>query len=390
MPNEVTEPISIAPGIHWVGKRQPGEVFYANPYLRVFRGNVNGKDRTFNMLIDPGSSSDFAVVRAKVSSVIGGMNRVSAIFINHQDPDVGSSSAMILSKHAPKASIVCSEETWRLIVHFNLPRERLVATNGREKGFRTPTGQTVIPVPTPYCHFVGATALYDPETRVLFSGDLFGGLTDTEAEGIWGDETDWTGMRAFHQTFMPNGAAVKNAMRIVRELDPPPLIIAPQHGRVISEDFIPYFIDKLDNLSCGIDNLEDRNATAETINAWNSVVRRIMTLATSVLGDDLERALKSMKSDEELGEYCDLSGGIPEIKSMGRSATERIVQLLTLRASSSASNIVKYEAIAAAEDVDLPAPQVQLEEGGGDTDDETLVAEADGNSGDDDFSGSLE
>lgn len=367
------EPISIAPGVHWVGKRQKGEVFFSNPYLRVFQGSIDGRERTFSMLIDPGSSSDFPVVRAKVDSIIGGIKRLSAIFINHQDPDVGSSANVIMAKHSPKASIVCSEETWRLIVHFNLPRDRMVATNGREKGFRTPTGHIIVPVPTPFCHFVGCTALYDPETRVLFSGDLFGSLTDTKAEGLWGDKSDWAGMRAFHQAFMPTGVAVRNAMKTIRALDPPPLIIAPQHGRLIQEEHIEFFINKLENLPCGVDNIEDRNASPETINAWNSVLRRIISTAGSTLGSSIAEAYETMKVDEELAEYCDMSGHAPEIKSMGRAATERIIHILTSISSKSASNIIKYEAISAAEEMDLPTPQIQIEEVG---DEDTLVSDS--------------
>ena len=62
--SEIMVPVEIAPGTYWVGKRDPHSIFHANPYLRVFRGTdaQTGRPNQFNLLIDPGSRSDFAVV----------------------------------------------------------------------------------------------------------------------------------------------------------------------------------------------------------------------------------------------------------------------------------------------------------------------------------------
>ncbi|MCA9579305.1 MAG: hypothetical protein KC668_27945, partial [Myxococcales bacterium] len=192
------ESVEIADGTFWVGKRAEGGVFHANPYLRTFRGRADGgRESAFHVLIDPGSSSDFTFVHTKVSGLIGGLDKLSALFINHQDPDVGASASIIMARYAPKASILCSEDTWRLIVHGNLPRDRFMATERFANGIKLPTGQRLLPVPSPFCHFRGAVMLYDPQTRVLFSGDLFGGLTDGNDLRLDADESDWAGIRAF-------------------------------------------------------------------------------------------------------------------------------------------------------------------------------------------------
>ena len=67
-------PVEIAPETFWVGKRDPGNIFYANPYLRRFRGMdpKTQRNNEFNLLIDPGSSSDFSTMHTKVTSLIGG------------------------------------------------------------------------------------------------------------------------------------------------------------------------------------------------------------------------------------------------------------------------------------------------------------------------------
>src|SRR5512140_1248509 len=93
-------PVEIAPETFWVGKREPGGIFFANPFLRRFRGvDPQTQQQTeFSLLIDPGSSSDFSPSHTQVVSLIGGMDRLSALFINHQDPDVGSSAAIISAR----------------------------------------------------------------------------------------------------------------------------------------------------------------------------------------------------------------------------------------------------------------------------------------------------
>src|SRR5690606_4685038 len=102
----------------------------------------------------------------------------------------------------------------------NLPRARFLATDKFLNGLRLPTGHRVVPVPSPFCHFRGAVMMYDPETRVLFSGDLFGGLTDAQAQGLWADESDWPGMRAFHQLYMPTNTALARTVQAIRALQP--------------------------------------------------------------------------------------------------------------------------------------------------------------------------
>jgi len=119
------KPVKIADGTFWVGMRKPNSVFFANPYLRVFEG----QGQRHSLLVDPGSSSDLSMVRAKTTSVLGDLDKLSLIFINHQHPDVGSSSPTLLGPSAKKTVHVTSQDTWRLTVHSNLPRHPLVPTD---------------------------------------------------------------------------------------------------------------------------------------------------------------------------------------------------------------------------------------------------------------------
>jgi len=361
---ELVSPIEIAPDTYWVGKRDPKSIFHANPYLRIFRGQgPNGGPLTqFNLLVDPGSSSDFAVVSSKVTSLLGGMNKLSALFINHQDPDVGSSSQVISARYAPHAAILCSEATWRLVMHLNLPKDRFIDTDRYPDGCRLPTGHVIVPVPSPFCHFRGAVMLYDPLTRVLFSGDLFGGLTVEGAVGIWADESDWSGMRAFHQTYMPTTRALARVVARIRALTPPVEIIAPQHGRLLRGAILQRCLERIATLPVGLDVMED-DASPDVLAAWNSVMRRVIETAKMLLGS---AALEGLRVSDMLADTIRVDDQNVTVTSLGRWTVGTAVGVLTAGQPPEVANPIKLEAIAAAEQLDLPCPDLHIDDSEGD------------------------
>lgn len=355
-------PVEIAPDTFWVGKRDPGNIFYANPYLRRFRGTdpKTGRPNEFNLLIDPGSSSDFAQVSTKVTSLIGGLDRLSAVFINHQDPDVGSSASIISARYAPKAGILCSEDTWRLIVHQNLPRGRFIATEKFSHGLNVPTGHRLLPVPSPFCHFRGAVMLYDPETRVLFTGDLFGGITDVNAQGLWADESDWNGIRAFHQIYMPVNLALQRVVATIRQLEPGVEIIAPQHGRLIRGPLLQTFLDRMEKLPVGLDIMDEAQDRSH-LQAWNAVMERVLTLARGYLGGSVDEKLLG---STELTETARMQNGQVSIQRLGRWTVEHVVELLCRGEPPEISGPIMMEATTAAAEYNLPTPHLDIEGNG--------------------------
>jgi glyoxylase-like metal-dependent hydrolase (beta-lactamase superfamily II) len=352
-------PVEIAPDTFWVGKRDPGSIFYANPYLRRFRGMdpKTGRPNEFNLLIDPGSSSDFSTVSTKVTSLIGGLDRLSAVFINHQDPDVGSSASIISARYAPKAGILCSEDTWRLIVHQNLPRGRFIATEKFSHGLNVPTGHQLLPVPSPFCHFRGAVMLYDPETRVLFTGDLFGGVTDVNAQGLWADESDWSGIRAFHQIYMPVNLALQRVVATIRKLTPAVEIIAPQHGRLIRGPLLQTFLDRMEKLPVGLDIMDEAQDRSH-LQAWNAVLERVLTLARGYLGGSVDEKLLG---STELAETAKVDNGQVSIQRLGRWTVEHIVELLCHGEPPEIAGPIMMEATSAAAEYNLPTPHLDIE-----------------------------
>jgi glyoxylase-like metal-dependent hydrolase (beta-lactamase superfamily II) len=350
--------VEVAPSSYWVGNRPEKSIFFANPYLRVFLGRDNqGQPVQFNLLIDPGSSNDFATVQAKVGSIIGGVKNISAVFINHQDPDVGSATTLLLGRYAPKAKIICSEDTWRLIQHFNLPRDRFISTDKYPNGFRLPTGHLLIPVPSPFCHFAGAVMLYDPETQILYTGDLFGGLTDANAEGMFADESDWVGMRAFHQIYMPTQRALARVINDIRQIQPPVKMLVPQHGRIIREEMLDFFMKRLESLPVGLDLLEEKD---DPIDAWNSVLRRVINTARQMIPGEYKDRLGTA---EELQGVLVWENNEPKLTRSGRWAVERVVDHLIVGLPPWLSDPIKMEAVIASEELQVPTPNISMDDG---------------------------
>ncbi|MFO0555905.1 MAG: protein kinase [Polyangiaceae bacterium] len=341
--------IEVAPGTFWVGKRDPQAIFHANPYLLTL-------ERDQNLIIDPGSSSDFAVVSAKVAQR-GGLGSLTGMFFNHQDPDVCSSASMISNRYAAHAAIYCSDATWRLIVHQNLPRNRFVDTERYAQGFKIGS-RTLIPIPSPFCHFRGATMLYDPETRVLFSGDLFGGLTEPSAKTLWADESDWAGIRAFHQMYMPSNRALAAVVRALRELNLPIEMIAPQHGRVLVGATMESVLERIERLPVGVDLFEDVGDGVDTMMAWSSVLNRVLHTGRMVLD---EESVDSVRHHEAFAECVRFQGERAEVTRAGRWTIGTAVHLLTRGRGISQVNPIVFEAVHACEELELPSPEIHLD-----------------------------
>jgi len=266
-----------------------------NVYLRIFKN----ENRTVNMFIDPGPPIVFNLLREALEEKIGSLAKVQFSFVNHQDPDV-STNLMYLKKYNPKIKVLCTEDTWRLISFLGLEAHNLQAVDKfKSQRGKLSTGHTLRFVPTPFCHFRGASMLYDETARILFSGDLFGGLT--YRSDFYATSENWHGIRTFHQLCMPSVEAMKNAIQAIRRLKPKPLLIAPQHGALIKGHLIEEFLEKLYHLPVGLDLMQSESVNKDMyIAAINEIID---TLIKKEGSDIVDLALQKVTSD---GSFPDL------------------------------------------------------------------------------------
>ena len=105
-------------------------------------------------------------------------------------------------------------------------------------------------VPAHYLHSSGNFHLFDPVSKILFSGDVGAALLPQEADLF---VTDFAAhaphMKKFHQRWMPSNTAKDAWLSRVRKLGVE--MICPQHGAIFRGDDVNRFFDWFDDLEVG-------------------------------------------------------------------------------------------------------------------------------------------
>ncbi len=239
-------PQKLTSGVYWLGIRRNVRL-ETNTYVRIFQKTLKSEA----LLIDPGAPRTFHLIQKRLQAVIGDFRRLGLIFLSYQDP--GSSLNIVrLAKENPELTVVCTNDVRRLSYSLGLKALRFQPIE-KLPTLRVSLSEdyTIRFLPVPFCPSRGACMLYDEESRILFSGGLFGGITFTMS--LVATKQHWEGIRIWHQMYIPHIAALQRAIAIVRDLDPPPKIIAPQHGAVLTENMIPVVLDKLSELPVGVE-----------------------------------------------------------------------------------------------------------------------------------------
>jgi hypothetical protein len=121
-------------------------------------------------------------------------------------------------------------------------------------------------------------------------------------------------------------------------------------------ELIDDFLERLANLPVGLDLIED---SQEPLAAWNHVLTRILGAARDLLGPEVDVRLSEDPSLSETFSFTD-KGAV--ISARGRWTVEKILEILTVNEPASIANILKTEAVAAADQMQLPTPHIVLEE----------------------------
>ncbi|RUM62037.1 MAG: histidine kinase [Sulfurimonas sp.] len=231
--------VEIAPHIYWIGMYLENDPFQCHPYLIE-----NGDE---SILIDPGSMIEFAAVVKKVQSITD-ISAIKYIVLHHQDPDLCASVPdleRLIGRHDLR--IVTHSRMTPLIKHY-LTTSAYYEIDKQALRLQTRTGICLEFLTTPYCHSPGAFVSYDPHSKVLFSGDIFGGIEESWEFFAKADYFDQA--KQFHAEYMPSKDIFNYALKKIEQLDLE--LIAPQHGSIIQKPYIADLIHKMKNLDCGL------------------------------------------------------------------------------------------------------------------------------------------
>ncbi len=272
--------LQVADRVWWVGHRQENDIFQCHVYL-IEQGDQS-------ILLDPGSMLTFRHTLRKIEEIIP-FTQIRYFLCHHEDPDITGALPLIDQLVSRKDAVLVTH--WRtrmLIKHYGL---RLPFWLVEEHDWRLALEDRCLEfIFTPYAHFPGAICTFDPVSQVLFSSDLFGGLTP-EFSLVARDESYFEAMRPFHEHYMPSRDILSYALRAIERH--PLRIIAPQHGSIIPEHLVAFMIDHLKTLDCGlyliargdtdIQKLSQLNQTLRDITQTMLIYRDFRDIANSLL-----------------------------------------------------------------------------------------------------------
>jgi flavorubredoxin len=206
------------------------------------------------MVLDPGGHKVYnRVLSATLSKLRHAKLRY--LFLSHQDPDIVAAVNGWLMTTDAEAYI---SSLWvRFVPHFGLDRlvENRLKPIGDEGMTLDLSGCPLSIIPAHFLHSPGNHQVYDPISRILYSGDLGASLGAPSREVTDFDEHVQY-MEGFHKRYMAANRAMRAWAAMARTLDIE--IIAPQHGALFrGKEQVGRFIDWCDQLQCGVDLMPD-------------------------------------------------------------------------------------------------------------------------------------
>ena len=279
--HDYKDAIEIAQDIYWIGMYLENDPFQCHPYL-IKNGNES-------ILIDPGSMLEFEETIRKVKTIVD-MKSIKYIVLHHQDPDLVAAVPEIEKLIDRDDLLIVTHSRMSLLIKHYLVTSDYYEIDKNDNQLITPNGFRLDFRTTPYCHSPGAFVSYEPKTKTLFSGDIFGGIE--ESWEFYADETYFLKAKQFHQEYMPSKDIFNYALSKIEKLDIN--LIAPQHGSIIEKKYISNLISDMKNLDCGLYIEEKYNN--ELLDTINKLQEREKTI------QEKDRQLFEQSKRAEMGE----------------------------------------------------------------------------------------
>ncbi|MGN6103823.1 MAG: MBL fold metallo-hydrolase [Kofleriaceae bacterium] len=206
------------------------------------------------IILDPGGHKVYSKVLAATMATLG-KAKLKYILLSHQDPDiVAAVNGWLMTTDA----VAYVSTLWvRFVPHFGLDRlvhDRLLGI--RDEGMRLPLGsRELLILPAHFLHSCGNFQVYDPVSKILYTGDLGAAVDAGEHREVTDFERHVPYMEGFHRRYMQSNRALRAWTKMARSLDVE--IIAPQHGQLFrGKAMVEKFYTWCENLECGIDVME--------------------------------------------------------------------------------------------------------------------------------------
>lgn len=200
------------------------------------------------LLTDPGGMEIFPAVFSAIN-VGYDPQKISRLFASHQDPDIISSLALWLD-YKPDIKCYLSWLWGEFVPHFGGEPDTFILLP--DEGQEIVVGRAHLQaIPAHYLHSSGNFHLYDPEARILFSGDVGAALLPEGKTGLYVEDFDSHIRHAagFHRRWMGSNEAKLQWCERVASMAIDQL--CPQHGAIYRGSDVMRFINWFSELEIG-------------------------------------------------------------------------------------------------------------------------------------------
>lgn len=221
---------------------KPDYVIDTNEYIIISDGKA--------IVMDPGGTEIFPEVVTAITQHIP-VEAIKFIFGSHQDPDILSSLSLWLSL-CPDAKIYVPWTWTSFITHFGCNTSQMVPIPDEGGTIELSKHCTLQIIPAHYLHASGNVHLYDPKTKMYFSGDVGAALLPDDVTSLFVEDFDEhiKYMEGFHKRWMPSNQARDHWLARVRKLDIE--MMCPQHGSIFRGEQVQRFFDWFESLDLGV------------------------------------------------------------------------------------------------------------------------------------------
>ncbi|MBI5756152.1 MAG: MBL fold metallo-hydrolase [Nitrospirae bacterium] len=238
---DISQPVEVVPGIWWIGAEDEDSHLKCHSYLLV-----DGEDA---VLFEPGSLLHHQSIFQRVIKIVP-LRKIRHIVLTHQDTDVcGSLPAWEMAFNSIPFHIVTHSRTVVFIKQYGISFP-IYPIDQMYWNLKLSSGRILRFIFAPWCHSPGTFMTYDEKSRSLFSGDIFGAITNKWS--FYADHFYVEAMRSFHDDYMASTRHLQYAMSKLAPLSIDRIL--PQHGSIINRDVLHY-IHALSSSRCGIDLL---------------------------------------------------------------------------------------------------------------------------------------
>lgn len=211
------------------------------------------RHKNAGVLLDPGG---FGVMPRVLAELLKHLKpeEIKGIFLSHQDPDIVA--GIVVWMEIIQAPIYISEIWIRFIPHYGVQDiHRFVGIPDTGEHYEVDSEFHLKFVPAHFLHSEGQMNVYDPISKILFTGDIGAACLPDDVDYIFVEDFDkhLPYIEGFHRRYMCGNAATRAWVETIADLEIE--MLAPQHGPIYKGQAVKDFIAWLKELKCGTDLL---------------------------------------------------------------------------------------------------------------------------------------